>query len=250
MLYGGIRIVVKKVDTAGGRWKRGQSLFPTYPLSSVPLHLPHNEQTRRSICSSIRPWRPREDAELRPWQPTRGGRARSSARSWPSSLAASATARVAVVIRALGHGVVVCLAVLEVVRAWLASSFGPAVLDVAAATAMTLSSGRHRPRVDRPTGRPEGRERGRRLGHEVAVRPSPPARGRRRPPGRPRVRARVVAASATTPSFGRQCRAGARPTVTNREAEARPCRRCAGDQRYRILPVRCASPAMLPTNCV
>jgi hypothetical protein len=51
---------------------------------------------------------------------------------------------VAVVIRALGHGVVVCLAVLEVVRAWLASSFGPAVLDVAAATAMTLSSGRHR----------------------------------------------------------------------------------------------------------
>jgi hypothetical protein len=248
MLYGSIRIV-KKVDTAGGRWKRGQSLFPTYSPLTLSTYRTTSKRAARFAARSVHGGR-REDAKLRPWLPTRGGRARSSARSWPSSLAASATARVVVVIHALGHGVIVCLAVLEVVRAWLASSFGPAVLDVAAATATTLSSGRHRPRVDRPTGRPEGRERGRRLGHEVAVRPSPPARGRRRLPGRPRVRARVVAASATTPSFGRHCRAGARPTVTNREAEARPCRRCAGDQRYRILPVRCASPAMLLTNCM
>jgi hypothetical protein len=91
---------------------------------------------------------------------------------------------------------------------------------VAAASATTLPSGRHRLRG-------AVLEVVRAAVLEVVRAWSPP---------RPRRRLPAVTA--------------ARPTRTNGEAEARPCRRCAGDQRYHILPVRCASPSMLPTNCL
>jgi hypothetical protein len=57
----------------------------------------------------------------------------------------------AVILCRLGHGIVVCLAVLKVVRAWLPRvavvASVPAVLEVAAASDTTSPSGRHRPRV-------------------------------------------------------------------------------------------------------
>jgi hypothetical protein len=113
---------------------------------------------------------------------------------------------VAVILCRLGHGVVVCLAVLKVVRAWpphvAVVASVPAVLEVAAASDTTSPSGRHCPSVAvRPavleimrvaaasaTTSPSGRHR---------------ARRRRRPLGRSGGSARATAASATASPSGR-----------------------------------------------